>query len=714
MSFFAELKRRKVYRIAIAYLIASWVALQVADVIVENLEMPGWVFKALLLTIIVGFPVALALAWAFEATSDGIRRDLGDAGNRADVTAKRGSPLLSLGIIAVLLVAVGYLIVERVQEPIAATATSAGQPERSIMVLPFENRSADPNDAFFVAGMHDDILTQLSRLRTLDKVISRTTSVTYEGTGKSTQEIGAELGVANILEGAVQRAGNRIRITMQLIDASTDNHLWAETWDREMSVENLFAIQTEITREIVASLSGALTSEDESQLERLPTKSLEAYEQYVLGRQSLARRTAPSVEAALEHFRRAVTLDPEYALAWVGVADALALLPEYAGRDVADLMPEREAAVARALALNPQSGEAMTALASIAGDKDNEDEEARYFQRAIELSPNYATAHHWYALALREAGDAEAALKHIRRASELDPAAWILVNAEWGILYELGRRSEANALVESAYLQNPEFQPFVAAMADVEARRGNLAQALRFADLAVSRTPRSPASRATQCEALVDLDLLDRAKDCFAAMAADFPGPQGRPLQRFSELYVLQQQGDLSEAIARLVEADALSTWGYGTAAVGAALNGDAAAARRYLAVIAPGFIDNLPDTVTPTNLGPLQVAGIVLSIEGDDDRAARVISMIGEYYQRIGAETLDQITFAAFAREPQRAARILVESGYQPFPDWWILETYVMREILNAPEWDAAYARLRENIAAQRDAYLVNPTPNP
>jgi len=332
LSFFEELKRRNVFRVAIAYLALAWLLTEVAGTLLPAFGVPDWAFRFIVIILVLGFVPLLIFSWAFEITPEGVKREkelVRDAalGQR---TARR-LDLLTIGLI---MVALAFVAVDRLwlgAKPAAPQAAASGQvPEKkpaavtavelrsdSIAVLPFANRSAREEDAFFVDGIHDDLLTQLAKIDDL-KVISRTSVMEYRDTSKKIPEIAGELGVATILEGGIQRAGDRIRINAQLIDVSTDEHLWAETFDREMSVENIFEIQSEIARQIVNAVRGELSLEEVATLQHLPTSSLDAYEAYMHAKAATfeSAYSAEKFVRAEEWARKAVRLDPNFTWAW--------------------------------------------------------------------------------------------------------------------------------------------------------------------------------------------------------------------------------------------------------------------------------------------------------------------------------------------------------------------------------------------------------------
>jgi TolB-like protein/Flp pilus assembly protein TadD len=304
----------------------------------------------------------------------------------------------------------------------SAVGEAAAIDLRSIAVLPLANRSALEEDAFFVDGIHDDILTQLSQIDGL-KVISRTSVMQYRGSPKPIGEIAEDLGVATVLEGAVQRAGERVRVNVQLIDASTEAHLWAETYDEELTAANIFAIQSDIARKIAAALQATLAPEVEKRIEERPTESLEAYELYTRGRYLWnAGSTAAEVEQAAEFFQQAIAADPGYAPAYVGLAQTYPIRSGLLGVLSADeAIPQARAAAERALELDPDLAEAHAALAGVLTQELRFEEAERALLRALQLNPGSAEAHSTYSWVLLFLGRDSESVRMARRAVELDP-----------------------------------------------------------------------------------------------------------------------------------------------------------------------------------------------------------------------------------------------------------------------------------------------------
>jgi TolB-like protein/Tfp pilus assembly protein PilF len=345
-------------------------------------------------------------------------------------------------------------LLEEAKLPVALSALESGArsatnsapaPEKSIAVLPFENLSSDPDNAFFTDGIHDEILTDLAKIADL-KVISRTSVMQYKSRVKpNLRQIANELGVAHVVEGSVQRAANRVRVNAQLIDARNDAHLWAQTYDRELT--DLFAVESDIASTIADTLQAKLTGSERNAIASKPTENPEAYQLYLRGRFFWNKRTAPDLRKAINLFEEAVAKDPHYAQAYAAIAQSWLLLPAYEDSAPKDCFPKAQTAAEKALALDQSLSDAHTALAAvkILYNFDPSGSIAE-FEQAIKLNPNDATAHHWLGNhPLTAIGDLDRALAEVRRAQELDPLSLIInTNVGWGLLIK-GRYDEAVA-----------------------------------------------------------------------------------------------------------------------------------------------------------------------------------------------------------------------------------------------------------------------------
>lgn len=497
MSFVEELKRRNVFRVGIAYAVTVWVLIQAFSIFLPTFDAPQWVMKVISLVLIAGFPVVLIFAWAYELTPEGLKRD-GEVNPQQSIAPQTGKKL-NHAIIVLMAVAISFLLFDRfssgpgsITEPGAGQAevpapviepgpTSPNEPTRqSIAVLPFDNRSMSAEDEFFVEGIHDDLLTNLARIGSL-KVISRTSVGKYQDTQLSIPEIARELGVATIMEGAVQRAGDTVRINVQLIDANTDEHLWAEIFDRQMTAENLFAIQSEISEKIADALKATLSAEERQRINVKPTENLAAYNAYLRGRQLLAQRNSESVDQAAAEFRRAVDLDPEFALGWASIAEAAGLQARYSDLDLLESLQIRRNATERALALNNQLGEAHLAKAGLLEEDELYPEAEASYLRAIDLSPGNATAYQQYAdfLSIFAVRRSEA-LGYMQRALELDPMSSIVRVRLGGVLMDLGRFEAAEQQLNELVELDPGFAATYSMLAELKSRTGRMDEQVRW------------------------------------------------------------------------------------------------------------------------------------------------------------------------------------------------------------------------------------------
>ena len=428
-NFFGELKRRNVYRVAVAYVVAGWALAQGIAQVFPVFDIPNWVVRVIVVLIVIGFPIALVLAWAFELTPEGLKRT-----EEADAAKQHSRNRVWIYVVIIAgALSVGLFFLGRYTAP-----TVANLPAKSIAVLPFENLSSDPDNAYFTEGIQDEILARLAKIADL-KVISRASTQRYKSSPDDLPEIAKRLGVSNILEGSVQKTADRVRVTVQLINAASDAHLWGETYDRNLT--DVFAAESDIARAIADTLRAKLTGSEQNALTARPTENPEAHQLYLRGRYFWNKRTGADFKKAIGYFNQAIEKDPNYALAYAGLADAYVLLSAYAEASPKDSLPQAKAAAAKALELDSTLGEAHASLAQALLAYDlNFAEATREFRRAIELNPNYATAHHWYGESvLGPLGKFEEAIAEARRALELDPLS-VIINADFGSALTNARR----------------------------------------------------------------------------------------------------------------------------------------------------------------------------------------------------------------------------------------------------------------------------------
>ena len=418
MSLFNELKRRNVFRVTIAYIIVAWLVMQIADVVLNNITAPEWVFQVLMLFLVIGLPFAVILAWAFELTPEGLKKEK-DVDRSQSITHKTGRKL-DFAIMAVLVIAIVILAGKVWFGGDSTPPDTASAEQKSIAVLPFENRSADAENAeFFAAGVHDELLTLLSKLDEL-KVISRT-SVQRLDPNLNIPEIGVLLGVATVLEGQVQRAGNRLRINVQLIRATEGDHLWATTYDRELTAENVFDVQSDIARTIVDELHIQLSANDDTLLNTAPTNSTEALQHYMLGRQHVERASFDSFKQAARYLSQAVELDPDYAQAWTALAHAHNMMYQTGLIDLQEYVAVAEPSIAHALEVNNRLPEAHAELAALRWQSGDVEVAEASFKKALELNPDDSRSLYSYSNYLRTTGRSQEAIPVLERAIQGDP-----------------------------------------------------------------------------------------------------------------------------------------------------------------------------------------------------------------------------------------------------------------------------------------------------
>jgi len=450
---FAELKRRNVYKVAVAYAVVAWLTIQAASIFLPAFNAPQWAMQVFILILVVGFPIALVFSWAFEITPEGIVRESQVAADQS-ITHHTGRKIVALTIVLAV-VATGLLIFQLIRArstpPPAATISN-----KSIAVMPFDNLSGDPQNAYFSEGVQDEILTRLAKIAEL-KVISRTSTQRFKSAPTDLRQIAQQLGVANILEGSVQKANDQVRVNVQLINALTDAHLWADTYDRKLT--DIFAVETEIAKAVADVLKAKLTGSEEHVIAARPTENTEAHQLYLKGRFFWNKRTGNDLKKSIDYFQQAIAADPNYALAYAGVADGYVWLPGYTVGTPRDCYPKAAAAAKRALELDDTLAEARTSLALAFWLYNFDFSQAiREFQRAIELNPNYAVAHQQYGNnTLSALGRFDEAIAEGKRAVELDPLS-LVINADLGTDYYYARRyDEAIAQVRKTLEMDPGF-----------------------------------------------------------------------------------------------------------------------------------------------------------------------------------------------------------------------------------------------------------------
>jgi TolB-like protein/Flp pilus assembly protein TadD len=456
-QFFSELKRRNVYKVAVACGVVAWLLIQAASILLPTFEAPNWVMKAFIILLALGFVCIVFISWAFESTPEGLKRT-------EDVPPEVAAKLPSWSrrkfatfIAVVALIAIGLLVYQffgpKLPVRTVATENEPTIPQKSIAVLPFDNLSDDKSNAYFAEGVQDEILTRLAKVADL-KVIARTSTQKFKSAPEDLPSIAKQLGVLNILEGSVQKANDQVRVNVQLINAATSAHLWAEIYDRKLT--DIFAVESDIAKTIADTLQAKLTGSEKAAMVSAPTDDPVAHELYLKGRHFWELR-GENLLRAVEFYNQAIARDPNYALAYAGLGQTYILLPYYTGAEPREARQKARAATLKSLALNPNLAEAHDAHGKILYSDDIDLQQAiREHQRAIELSPNDASAHHWMGNGpLSGLGRLDEAIGEGKRSVELDPLSTInLVDLADDYMYA-HRFKEGEAVMKKALEIDP-------------------------------------------------------------------------------------------------------------------------------------------------------------------------------------------------------------------------------------------------------------------
>jgi adenylate cyclase len=546
-SFFAELKRRNVYKVAVAYAVVSWLLIQIATQVFPFFEVPNWAVRLVVLLLIIGLPAALIFSWAFEITPEGIKRESEIEPNKS-ITRKTGRKLVAItAVLAV--IAAGLFVFQFIRpKPTAPDSmpVSAIIPNKSIAVLPFDNLSRDPDNAYFCEGVQDEILTRLAKVADL-KVISRTSTQHFRSTPDNLPQIAKQLGVAHILEGSVQKASDQVRVNVQLINALTDAHLWADTYDRKLT--DIFAVESEIAKTIAETLQARLSGSEKSSIAKTPTVNPEAYELYLRGKFFTEKRTGADIRKSIDYYDQAIAKDPNYALAYVGLADSYLLLSPYGDIPPKESTPPARAALKKALELDDSLAQAHASSGLLATLELDVHRGISELERAIQLDPNYATAHHWLALPLMAIGQSDRAIAEGKRAIELDPLS-LICNADLSWVYFNGHRyDEAEAQARKTLEMDSRFAVAHYYLGGAFQFKGKLTEAIAEYQKAAELNNNDQYSLAMLGQAYARKGQMDDARKVLARLSEK---PKSRYVAPYALAIVLTALGDKAHALDQL------------------------------------------------------------------------------------------------------------------------------------------------------------------
>ena len=523
MTLFSELRRRNVFRVGAAYVVVCWLLLQVADVLLDNFGAPDWVFKSFTALLALGFPLAVFLSWAFELTPEGMKRtaDVTPADEMASKSNRRVDRVILVGAIALIAV----MAIERVwfagrdgdadEVPQASAAQAIDElaaPARSIAVLAFEDLSPDGDQAYFAEGISEELLNLLARIDDF-KVAARTSSFNFKGRQADIGEIGRALNVETVLEGSVRKAGDQVRVTAQLIEVGSGYHLWSQSYDRRL--ENIFTVQDEIAAAIVQALRLELDIDAETSTR---TANVVAYDHYLRGRQLAREPSRAGLLRAIEQFEQAIALDPGFAAAYGGIAEAWVWLEDYGGVQSTEAFPKAEQAARRALALDPESAEALAAMAMVQDRYYNDKAGAQaLFERTLRISPNYVTAYNLYGDVLRDLGELDRMIEVHRAAVELDPLSIFMKTRLASKLLILREHDEATAILSQVLAESPANDYALEELGNLARDQGRFADAIREFRRVHFARPGDPYSAAQIARLAANLDDKSLAETWIAA-----------------------------------------------------------------------------------------------------------------------------------------------------------------------------------------------------
>jgi TolB-like protein/Flp pilus assembly protein TadD len=539
--FFGELKRRNVYKVAVAYAVVAWLLMQIASQIFPFFEIPNWAVRLVVLLLIIGFPIALIIAWAFEATPEGIKRTAAAdaAGQRS-----RGGAWIYIVLIGAAL-SVGLFFVGRYT---AGHATSqvrevtAASPEKSIAVLPLLNESGDPKDEYFSDGLSEELIAALAQISGL-KVIGRSSSFRFKDRKEEPKAIGEKLGVGTLLDGTVRKQGDRVRIVAELVNAADGIQLWTRTFDRQL--KDIFAVQEEIARAVAESLKVTLLGGDGRSVQGSAPSNVEAHNAYLEGHFYLVRRNVEDFRKAIGYYDQAIELDPEYALAYAERAEAWTFLGDLTGQRPITY-PKARSDAEKAVAIAPALAEARAALGFVRCFVDWKFADGlSELKRAKELSPTNPTANDLLARIIVYTGRFDEAERQARQAVELDPLSTVTQSNLARVLFYAGKLDEADAAARKA----AELQPTGASnhrwQVLIAAQRGDGEAALREArlepdegyrrfELAVAQYVVGDRQAADAALA----DLMAKAREGFAYQIAEVYAVRGEKDKAFDWLQI--------------------------------------------------------------------------------------------------------------------------------------------------------------------------------
>jgi TolB-like protein len=736
MALIAELKRRNVFRVGVAYAIVAWLLLEVASVIFPGLHLPDWTLTFLIVLVVAGFPLALILAWAFEMTPEGIKRET--AVDSTEPVTRKARSKLDFAIVGLLVLAVFYFAVDKLAlkaEPDSAEVTAERIPaadpdepapaaksverEKSIAVLPFANMSGDPDQEFFSDGISEELLNVLAKVKDL-RVTSRTSAFAFKGKDTSIPEIARQLGVKHVLEGSVRMAGNRVRVTTQLIEVETDSHLWSETYDRDLS--DIFAVQDEIAAKVVAALKIALLGANSRPINPSRETSVEVYSDYLLANQKQENGTFKNLAEAERLLNAVIERDPDYAPAYAALAGIYATMGSTGSTSLSEASARMMPLLEQALSLDSDLAEAWQRL--VFAHLVNEDfEEARVAAaKALELNPRSPVVlinQIIRAVSTREPERALVYADELLRIDPLSPASlrWV------GTLYlRLGRLNDAERMLARLRSIAPDNNQSIALASTHAPIVGDLVAAVEALGTPGSFDADDPEFFSWIAMHRFDLGDVDAAEAWNeAALRLDSNAPH--PMAMAALLHLNRNEDTEAVAIAReLTRPDTDNRWGSGGIALRILAASDLAAGN-YEDIITRNLA-HYPElrrsifrserlgfdlSVSEAFLLTLDLASAYLHA-GRDAEAESLLALVESELPHWSSDSvlghgIADVELHALRGEKEKALAALqrqVKSGFRNEWRWRLLDNPNLESIRDTPEFAASVAEIEADMAAQ------------